>query len=254
MEPSVSSVPSAGSDALEEKIQRLDKRIASLEKKGKDGWDKFQIVAALLIPASIALAGYYYSNSIKEAEIESGQRVAEQQLATSRLSAKVGQAQLISSFMDALISENSQKQQLAIEAILLALPDEGPKLVSVVSQTSQNKDLRLFARTSLDQRRTDLIKDAFADDKARRISATQELARGWHSDPGIVGALLEMANTNPDNLDGVVNTLVLFEIIDRPILLNNEKAVQEFLRKARLNGQVSEMHAKRVESRFREPG
>ncbi len=59
----------------------IEDRILSLEqwmkeigtRKKKDCWDIFQIVAGLLIPASIAFAGYLFSTSMKEAEIKSNE-------------------------------------------------------------------------------------------------------------------------------------------------------------------------------------
>jgi hypothetical protein len=148
-----------------------------------------------------------------------------------------------------LVSDNPQKQQLAIEAILLALPEEGPKLVAVVSRSSSNKNVRQFARDSLDQRRAQLIKGVFADDKPTRISATEELAKGWRSDQDIVPALVEAA-TNSQDQDGVVNTLILFENIDKNLLLKHERMVRVFLDKVESNGPKTRDHVLLVRARL----
>lgn len=42
-------------DDLVNKVDKLTNEIEELKTKGKDSWDNFQIVVALLIPASIAL-------------------------------------------------------------------------------------------------------------------------------------------------------------------------------------------------------
>lgn len=250
MQTASSPAPNADASSVESRLQQLEKRLASLEQKGKDGWDKFQIIAALLIPASIALVGYYYSKSMKDAEIKSSQEMADQQNATARISARVGQAQLVAAFMDRLVSDNPQTQQLAVQAILLALPEDGPKLVAVVSQSSPSQDVRRFARDSLDQRRTQLIAAVFDTDKSVRVPATQELAAGWRSDQGLVAALLEAANRHPGSQDGIVNTLVLFENMDKNLLVKNEAAIRSFLSKVESNGAVTRQHANAVRERL----
>jgi len=101
-----------------------EKRIDELKKKPKEFWDIFQIVATLLIPASITLAGYWYSDAQKQAEIRSSENIAAQLRDTSLMQVRVGQAQLISTFMESLLSEKPQRQKLAIEGVLVALPEE----------------------------------------------------------------------------------------------------------------------------------
>jgi hypothetical protein len=98
---------------------RCGKRIDELKKRPKDFWDIFQIVATLLIPASITLAGYLYSEAQKQAEIRSSERIAAQQRETSQMQVRVGQAQLISTFMESLLSDNTQRQKLAIAGVLV---------------------------------------------------------------------------------------------------------------------------------------
>jgi hypothetical protein len=119
--------------SIEDRLIATEKRIDELKKKPKDFWDIFQIVATLLIPASITLAGYWYSEAQKQAEILSSENIAAQQRDTSLMQVRVGQAQLISTFMESLLSEKPQRQKLAIEGVLVALPEEGPRLVQIVS-------------------------------------------------------------------------------------------------------------------------
>jgi hypothetical protein len=230
-------------------LDKIEARLSKLEHGKKDRWDKFQIVATLLIPASITWVGYYYSESMKRAEIESSQRIAEQQNETTRISAKVGQAQLISSFMDALLSRDAQKQRLAIEAILIALPEEGPRLVAVVSQSSPSPEVRNFAESSLDERRSNLIRSAFSEQKAVRISATQELVQGWRSDKDIVPQILQAASQT-SNQDGIVNALVVLENVDKANLAANTQKVKEFLDRVEKTGPVTQDHVRRVRDRL----
>ena len=91
-------------DDLTTRVDKLTRDIGELKDKRKDGWDKFQIIAALLIPASIAAVGFMVSKSLKEAEIASAKELASGQEAVARINARVGQANLVNSFMDALLT------------------------------------------------------------------------------------------------------------------------------------------------------
>jgi hypothetical protein len=42
---------------IDERLKVAEKRIEELQQRPRDFWDKFQIVAGLLIPASITFAG-----------------------------------------------------------------------------------------------------------------------------------------------------------------------------------------------------
>ncbi|NIU05621.1 MAG: hypothetical protein GWO40_15265 [Gammaproteobacteria bacterium] len=50
---------------MQERISELERRLAEIGDK-KDAWDIFQIIASLLVPASIAFAGCYFSAAIAE--------------------------------------------------------------------------------------------------------------------------------------------------------------------------------------------
>lgn len=237
-------------DSLEHRLAEAEKRLQAIESKPRDFWDKFQIVVGLLIPASITLAGYLYSEAAKQAEIQSTERMAAQQQAVSQIQTKVGQAQLISTFMDALLSENPQRQRLAIEAVLVALPEDGPRLVSIVSQDRSRPEVRAAALSSLDQRRTRLIDEAFSGDKATRIRATTELVQGWRSDPLLVPRLIEVAAQKRSNASGVINALVILENVAQASLDPHRDAIQNFLNLVRANGPQTETHVRQVEARL----
>ena len=134
-------------DDLKARVSKLTEEVDKLKTKGKDSWDKFQIIAALLVPASIALVGFLISTSLKDAEIKSAQKLAAGQQAVARINARVRQANLVKSFMDALLSEEPQKRKLAIAAMLIALPEDGPRLVRLVEETDPNNEVRQFAST-----------------------------------------------------------------------------------------------------------
>lgn len=65
---------------------------------------------------------------MKEAEIQSAQKLAVGQQTVARINTRVRQANLVKSFMDALLSAEPRKRKLAIEAMLISLPEDGPRL------------------------------------------------------------------------------------------------------------------------------
>ena len=146
---------------LNSKIDKLEGVVKQLERGKKDRWDKFQIFASLLIPASIALAGYFVSASLKMAEIKSAKLIADGNLMSARsialgqqkvaeINAKVAQAQLVLSYLEILTGENPKKRKLAIESILIALPINGKHLVSTVAINDESEDVKRFARLKLE--------------------------------------------------------------------------------------------------------
>lgn len=61
---------------MQSQIKQLESEIDKLKKKtNKGAWDVFQIISAAAIPASIGLAGFFISNTVKQAEIRSSERI-----------------------------------------------------------------------------------------------------------------------------------------------------------------------------------
>src|SRR4051794_38872158 len=106
--------------SAEERLKELEERLAGLEGRGgKDRWDKFQILATLLIPAAVAFAGYYFSNAMADAQRESEEQHAQASQVVAEASTRVSQAELISTFMKSLLSDNRAEKTLAIKAVIL---------------------------------------------------------------------------------------------------------------------------------------
>lgn len=129
---------SNSNNGLIERIDTLEKEITDLKNKKKDGWDKVQILSALLVPVAIAFAGYWFSRSTKEAEIE-----------IANTNAKVAQAKLVHSFTETLTSTDSVKRKIAIEAVSLALRDDGSRLVETIKRFDPDASVRAFASEKL---------------------------------------------------------------------------------------------------------
>ncbi len=246
---------------LQQKIAALELKVSLLEERKKDKWDIFNIVASLLIPASIAFAGYYFSTAIKEAEIQSSIAIKKAEIQSSKelaarqeniaiINAKVAQAELISEFLEPLTGDDDDKKRVAIRGILIALPDEGPQIVAVVSESDPSKDIQKFAKSELDIQREQLIKRAFSDQKTVRIAATTELVRGWSRDQKLVPEIAKYAMQHLSHKSGVINTLVVMQNVDIHSLLENKDIVLSFIEKAIPNGPKTASHAEKVRKRL----
>ena len=239
---------------VEEKINDLEKEIKALKNKGKDTWDIFQIIASLLIPASITFVGYYYSQSMKQAEIVSSENLANRQEAIAKTNARVGQVGVVSSFMEALLSKDAQKRKLAIRAVFIALPDDAPELVKIVSETDEDPSVVTFAKDSLNDRRLILVKQLFEDKAGSRISAANDLTNGWREDTKLVEILISYARQNKQNSNGIYNTMVVLTNLDIKALKPYEAELQNFSHEAESNGQMTKDLSEKLRTRLASSG
>lgn len=209
----------------EVKYAELTGRVSRLEEKPRDAWDILQILTPLLIPLAIAYVGHEYARTSKEIELQSQERRAQRDSEIAATNARVGQANVIASLIDGLLSTDPKRQKLAAEAVLIAIPDTGPALVRVVSESDTADPLvREFARDALATRRANLVAGLFSESPAQRGDAYSALVAGWANDAAIVPLVIEHARDDPDNLDGVYNSLVLLSHLSRDAALRPHAA------------------------------
>src|SRR5262245_13150573 len=235
-------------DEPTDKLQGIEKRLAKLEERGKDHWDKFQIVASLLIPAAVAVAGYYFSEALSKAQTASArlmadaQRLSEEQRAqasqmVAEASMHVTQAQLVASFMQPLLSNNRAEKELAIRAVLLALPEDGPRLVDAVRTGAADSQTRALAEVALNDRRDKLVEDVYAADTQVRQKATAQLVQGFRQDPSLVDSLAREAQRHSDNTTGVLNSAVVLQSMPTEQLKARQHGVRQFVQVANQGSQ-----------------
>jgi len=202
----------------------------------KDTWDRLIALATILVPAAIALAGHFVAEGLKQAEISSEERRTEQSRIIAEANTKIAQANLINTMMKSLTSVNPQERKLAVEAVLIALPEQGPVLVRTIVLSDEDKTVQDAARSSLEQRVRTLIHDLFADDAGLRIGGAQDLIQGWRNDPNVVLALVEFAIQNRANSNGVYNTVVVLNELSLHALQAHKQEVLNFLEVAKTAG------------------
>jgi hypothetical protein len=209
----------------------------------KDVWDRLTAVATILVPAAIALAGHFIAQGLKQAEISSEERRAEQSRSIAEANTKIAQASLINTMMKSLTSSNPQERKLAVEAVLIALPEQGPVLVRTIAQYDDDKTVQAAATTSLEQRVGALIRDVFSEDARVRIGAAQELIQGWRNEPNAVLALVDFATRNKENSNGVYNTVVVLSEFSMRALEAHKQRVLEFIKLAKATGSKTDAKA-----------
>lgn len=201
-------------------------RISALEKKledagGKDGWDKASAVGSLLIPVAIFAVGLIYSNQTAAANEE-----------IARINAGVQQAQFLLQAVAPLAgADDRQKRLLAIQAVRIALREQGREIIETVSRTESDPQVRRAAvRVIVGPSILQLLYDA---DPQQRVRAYNSLLAARGSDPALPPLLMEAArNFQPPNTadrnNGIYNTLVLLSHMDRAALAPHVDALRGF--------------------------
>lgn len=211
--------------------RRLEKIEEKLDLKKKDAWDKLQSLAGILIPVSIALVGWYYTNANNKNQLEIQQINNDNQFQIALVNSNVGQSELIKDFIQHLTSKDSAARNIAIEAILYAAPTPGKKIVEVLSKTS-DQQTRLIAMDALSGKRTDLTAGLFSNQKQTRLIAANEITGNWSNDALL---LTELLNRTEDCLkqpeivfncsDGVYNFFAVAASFSKQLLQANKQKI-----------------------------
>jgi hypothetical protein len=212
---------------MDKRLQELDKRVAAAAQK--DIWDRFSQIGPILITLAVAAGGWVVTDMMKRMDVNATQRQMVIQENTSRMSTRVSQAQLVSTFLNPLLGDDPDAQKLAIKALLIALPEEGPDLVQTLSSTTNDADIQQFAQAALDDRRANLVDELFSADDDLRSSAQIELAHGWGHDPQLVGDVLKAARQDMDNTAAVNAALSVLYSIDINQLVQHSADIEALL-------------------------
>lgn len=237
-------------ERIEDALVELKSRLAS---RGKDPWEKAEVivgaVGSLLIPLAVFLAGTYFSNALAAAQMESEERRDEASLAIAEGSMHVSQAQLIATFMKPLLSPDGPERKLAIRAVLLALPAAGPELVKVIEESATDPQVQQAAAAALAARREELVKSVYAGDQAVQEKAADSLVLGFRHDPQLVEAIAREAQRQNDNAAGLYNSARVLRALPAEELQKKRAAVQRFTRIARRGGNRAQVVAEELDKK-----
>src|SRR5829696_68845 len=101
---------------VEAKLAEIDKRLAELDNRiaaaaKKDVWDRFSQIGPLLITLAVAAGGWVVTDMMKRMDVNATQRQMVIQENTSRMSTRVSQAQLVSTFLNPLLGNDPDAQK-----------------------------------------------------------------------------------------------------------------------------------------------
>jgi hypothetical protein len=145
--------------------------------------------------------------------------------------------------MKSLTSSNPQERKLAVAAVVIALPEQGPVFVRAIAQSDEDPAVQAAANNSLEQRASALIRDLFSENAQVRIGAAQDLIKGWRNEPNVVLALIEFATQNRENSNGVYNTVVVLNEFSSRALQAQKQEVLDFIEVAKATGYKTEAKA-----------
>lgn len=163
---------------------------------------------AALNPLLLLVVGYVLNLGIQENKNELERNTAQiaalkadAEIASIKLQQRVEKAKVITAFFADLAGADDRRRKLAIQAILIALPEEAPKVVMVIESfekdtgTGQGKDA-IVARDALEGVRAKLVEDLFSNVRAVRLEALTALRGGWLDDRRLVDLLLNKATAD----------------------------------------------------------
>jgi hypothetical protein len=211
-------------------VDAPEDQITQPKKRSKDIWDILQTLGPLLITVTIAVVGWRYSDEMSNAQIANSRQMQERDIAVARTEARVKQASLVASFLEALTGTNEPRKKLAIRAVLIALPEDGPNLVRDLS--SVDSTVETFAVNALEARRDDLINRLFGSQSQDRIRASEDLVRGWGARSAMIPALLGKGRQHLNEGNGVFNTVGVLSQMDPGALRERRSDVEAFLKEA----------------------
>lgn len=228
---------------------------------GKDVWDKMQAIGSLLSGVAVPVILFIAAQKVEqlqkaaakdalEREQLASDRARERELAISEISVRVSQASVIPPLIDGLLSTDVQRRKLAISAVLIALPEDGPKLVREISTEAPDQEVRSYASSALQSRKDQLVGELYADDADARKGAARALSEGWRNDPDLAKRIIDQADANKDNPTGVYNSVAVLAAMSPQALVQHKARVETFVSHAAAQGDKTAAQAERVKTKL----
>jgi hypothetical protein len=237
---------------------RLDKIEKQIFSKKKDFWEKLPLFTPILIPVTIALVGWYFTNQHNKNQLEVQQINNENQLQVALINSNVGQSELIKDFMQHLTSKDSAVKNIAIEAILYAAPTPGKRIVEIIANSGDAKT-REVANDALAGKRTDLVSNLFSTQKEIRIIAANEIMSSWTGDDRMLSAIIARADnclqnkdSSPDCDNGVFNSIVVLLSFSKQLLSAHKEEIKGLINKIPGTSQLTLTQGKELRKKIEE--
>ena len=246
-----------------ERLKRIEERLDQVDgggqkgRAGKDSWDKTQIVAqliaSLMLPVALAAAGFYFSGALADAQIASEERREQASITIAESSVRVSQAELVATFMRSLLSADVAERDLAIRAVLIALPEWGPQLVEAIGAASRDPQTRAVAVAAINERREQLVEEVYAaGDEAVKQEAASRLVAGFRRDPKLIDAMARGADRHRD-ARGASSAASVLKALPAEKLRAKEAAVRKVTKLARQGDARAQEMAAQIDLKLRKP-
>ena len=249
-------------------------------------WEKAPTLVMALNPVLLLVIGYFLNAGIEKtkAQIEMTRAQIEENSArlldlktaaetsTIALHERVDKIKVIGDFLNDLSGKDETRRKLAIEAILIALPDEGTRLVKVIEQSNESggqvsKGDVVAAQDALTGTRFRLVADMFSQAQPVRLNALTTLQRAWLDDAVILDLLVTRAmqdvktrqaagwaspSDDParQQLASVYNTAYFLSFVRVPADPAVKARIRDFLAAAAQNSNDTKRVVTAIKSRF----
>lgn len=244
---------------LEAKRYALDERKLNLEQRFIHKHLALVITSLISLSALlVSLAQVWVANISKDKELEvtSLQEIKRREMEELRQLQdwNIKLAAFISENRAMVFSDQEVERQRMRELIQATFPPTTANNVfnrlANISVNPEAKKTWKEGEALNSDRRSQLIRDMFSDDKDTRISATTRLFREWTSDPELVPMAVDFANNNRTNKSGVINTLVVLQFVDPKLLNANRDQLHPFLQAVKDNGQQTAELVEKIRARM----
>jgi hypothetical protein len=192
-------------DAIQLQLGELAKKS---EKKAKgDFW--INLISAIILPAAIAISGYWFSEALKKSELQQSAEQQSAQLKVSLANQRLETFKFITPLIDLMSTGDPKKQAYVRHLINVLMPDDAPQLLQIAIASKDGNSQNL--QKSLDSAQVTLVKNLFSPNAQVRTST-----------------IINYATQHLDNGNGVYNSIVVLNNMHGRALKVHQKDVQDF--------------------------
>jgi hypothetical protein len=145
-------------------------------------------VMAALNPILVLLVGFFLDRQVRENTKQISDLREITTIKSLALQQQIDKSKVIATFLDQLSGPEGLKKKLAIQAILIVMPEEGVRFVEVVEKNDAASAPAI--RQAINDRSAGLVEDLFSDSQAQRLAALSSLRKSFLDNPVTFGLLM----------------------------------------------------------------
>jgi len=212
-------------DAIQLKLEELNKK--SDRKAKTDFW--VNLISAIILPAAIAASGYWFSEALKQKELQQSAEQDRAQLTVSLTNQRLETFKFVMPLIDMMSTGDPKKQAYVQHVINVLMPDEAPEIFKLVisSKGKNTQDLK----NSIDSAQVQLVQNLFSPNAQTRTANANEIMVNWYKIDTIIPVIINYASNHLDNGNGVYNSIVVLNNMHGRVLKVHQKAIVDFVNK-----------------------